>query len=340
MDNLISDKANKPKNRYWQAIRGIAIIAVVFIHCSNLSNSDTLFTWEGIYYIFFRNIINFPVAVFFFLSGYFTNIFVKVDLKKKIKRLLVPYFMWTMLYIFLRVLMGERITAYGIINFFVFGRAAVPLYFIIALFLANLLTPILIKLIHSKARYLIFGIFGILILLQYLVYYYNIMSLKPYFRYVLFMVFYYLGIILKTIEIKVSVCKGILLLITAFILQIIETLLLYKLNLSDFVFGQTRLTAFLYAFVIIILCCSLKRIEIKSYLGRALSFLGDNSYSIFYIHYGILMLLNQLLTRIRFDFNLPLLQLIQFIVSISVSLLVTMLLRRLLGKKYSYILGI
>ena len=56
------------KDLYWQMIRGICILAVIMIHCPSGQGYSTLdyHTW-----IILRQVINFPVAIFVFLSGYF-----------------------------------------------------------------------------------------------------------------------------------------------------------------------------------------------------------------------------------------------------------------------------
>ena len=68
----ISGNGVNGKNNFWQIIRGICILAVVMIHCpagSDYAAGSIQFnTW-----LIIRQFINFPVAVFVFLSGYFTN---------------------------------------------------------------------------------------------------------------------------------------------------------------------------------------------------------------------------------------------------------------------------
>lgn len=58
------------KSEYWQAARGICILAVVMIHCPSgqeFSNADT-YAW-----LVLRQLINFPVVLFIFMAGYFVN---------------------------------------------------------------------------------------------------------------------------------------------------------------------------------------------------------------------------------------------------------------------------
>lgn len=58
----------KQKSQYWQMVRGICILAVIAIHCPQGCESIDLYTWLGI-----RQFINFPVALFIFMAGYFVK---------------------------------------------------------------------------------------------------------------------------------------------------------------------------------------------------------------------------------------------------------------------------
>ena len=62
----------KVKSGQWQMVRAILCIAVVLIHCNNSSGLH-LWDFNSTYYLLFRNLINFPAAAFFFVSGYFDN---------------------------------------------------------------------------------------------------------------------------------------------------------------------------------------------------------------------------------------------------------------------------
>ena len=58
------------KDSFWQFVRGLCIAAVVLIHCSpGIVRSDvSFFTWFTL-----RQVINFPVATFIFMAGYFVS---------------------------------------------------------------------------------------------------------------------------------------------------------------------------------------------------------------------------------------------------------------------------
>jgi len=62
----------KEKNNYWQIIRGLCILAVILIHSPNAA-SYSIDSIPFNMWLVIRQIINFPVAIFLFLSGYLVN---------------------------------------------------------------------------------------------------------------------------------------------------------------------------------------------------------------------------------------------------------------------------
>ncbi len=69
-----ADSPAKPKQRnvFWQCVRGICILAVIMIHSpSGLEYGEGTFPYEATFIL--RQFINFPVVIFFYLAGYFTN---------------------------------------------------------------------------------------------------------------------------------------------------------------------------------------------------------------------------------------------------------------------------
>ena len=58
------------KRAYWQSIRGVCILAVVLIH--SLGGFDYSIGYNTAFVIL-RQLINFAVATFVFMAGYFVN---------------------------------------------------------------------------------------------------------------------------------------------------------------------------------------------------------------------------------------------------------------------------
>ena len=92
--------------------------------------------------------INFPVAIFFFISGFFINIGTrdtKEWLFKRMRRLLVPYILWSIFYFVLSATMnGVKDVKYYLVALML-GNAAVPFYYIIVLTVFTSITPLLLK---------------------------------------------------------------------------------------------------------------------------------------------------------------------------------------------------
>lgn len=59
------------KRAYWQSIRGVCIMAVVLIH--SLGGFDYS-VGHNTEFVVLRQIINFAVATFVFMAGYFVNV--------------------------------------------------------------------------------------------------------------------------------------------------------------------------------------------------------------------------------------------------------------------------
>ena len=81
------------KDRYIQAVRGLAIAAVVLIHCLPQEAAS----------VALRPLLNFAVAAFVFLSGYLTPRERVADagtfLRRRVGKIAVPYAVWTVLYL-------------------------------------------------------------------------------------------------------------------------------------------------------------------------------------------------------------------------------------------------
>ena len=71
-----------------QILRGLAIMGVVLIHN----------TPEGIAQVIYRPFINYSVGLFLFLSGLLTS-YQTLDYKKRLKKVLISYVIWTMIYV-------------------------------------------------------------------------------------------------------------------------------------------------------------------------------------------------------------------------------------------------
>lgn len=128
------------RNIYWDAIKACCIIAVLLIHTTSLSNTVGV-VW--------RQFINYPVSLFFFMAGYFckNQLNVREFYVKKFCRILVPLFFYSFMYaipelIRLGVMGSLRLdTTLTALSRFMFDWG----YFPIALFQCILLYPLLMR---------------------------------------------------------------------------------------------------------------------------------------------------------------------------------------------------
>lgn len=126
------------KDRYLQAVRGVAICAVVLIHC--LPQCDAS--------VAVRPFLNWGVATFIFLSGYLTSeekIMRGGVLSGRLKKTLVPYVLWSVAY----ALLLQHSGALGVVKGIVLGSASAQMYYVLVYAQLVVLTPLLYRLLHS-----------------------------------------------------------------------------------------------------------------------------------------------------------------------------------------------
>lgn len=282
------------KNIYWQSVRGICILAVVLIHslqCYDFNN--------GI--VIIRQIINFAVAIFVFMAGYFVNID-KVSSKRFSakrwiinrggERLCVPFIFWSLIYsmlsCFISAYNGNEINWIKLLGKIFLGKASAPFYYIVVLIQLAFLTPWLARIIKKKtivSRILWFITPGYLVF----IYAWNFITKKqPLFYETPFMawfLFYYLGLQVRN-GMKLKCNLGFV--IGTWILSCFEAFALKMLGMEvGFYTSQITFGSFLYATAVIGLI--LKNAE-NNMLNKpsVIKKIGDCSYGIFYIHMLIL----------------------------------------------------
>lgn len=293
---------------FWQRVRGICILAVIMIHCPS-GNEYGVGTFEFTASIALRQIINWPVAIFIFMAGYFTNVkrYEKHASKYILTRggvLLVPFCLWSTFYTAIsfaqKVRTGENIEWLNIICRFVVGKAATPLYYIVVLLQLTILTPLLIRAI--KKRSFLNKVLW-LITPTYLIYIYAYNFLRgsePRFYGTLFpawFVFYYLGLSIKIHGLNYAgeVFGKIRYIVLSVAFSFVEAGMLIAMGCdSSFACSQIKVSSFLYAFCLCLWFCKLSRKECKEgTIRKVLHHVGDRSYGVFYVHCFILMILTR-----------------------------------------------
>lgn len=289
------------KREYWQAIRGICILAVVIIH--SLGGFDYS-AGHNTEFVILRQIVNFAVATFVFMAGYFVDVNKITDEKFNYKnwliyrggRLCIPFIIWSIIYSGLTLLKsiynGSEIHWLGFAYRFAVGKSATPFYYIVVLMQLTIITPWLVKVIKEDKK-----IKSILWIITpvYFVYLYMwnfIKGSSPRLYETLFPAwfgFYYLGIQVRCgLKFKYN---GYIV-IVAWLMSCVEALILRKFGGSiGFCTSQITMGSFLYSGAM--LGWILKRAEEGVNSNKLLAKVGDCSYGIFYIHMAILMVVGK-----------------------------------------------
>ncbi len=125
-EKLVKLRLNKYDN-----LRGLAIILVVFGHFCFLTNFFSIKLARNFVYMF-------HLPVLFFISGYFSKTDIN-HLEKSVKRLLIPYFLFCILYYVFILIIGQK-------GSILFINPGYSLWFLISLFTMKLILPFFIKL--------------------------------------------------------------------------------------------------------------------------------------------------------------------------------------------------
>lgn len=298
----------KPKDNYWQIIRGLCILAVIMIHCPT-GVSYGIDGFEFKVWLTVRQFINFAVPIFFFMAGYFVNAKKCINNTKLFfldrgRRLLVPFFVWSAFYT--SVYTMTHIWKYGIVNWwhlifiFLTGKSAPQLYFVLVLIQLSLLTPYLLKIINrntfiSRILWLITPCY-LLFVYTYVI---KIGKLPPLYAtlFPAWFIFYYLGLQTKMEKIKplITLLNKKSLLVFSLVASAFEAFLLinYTGNVS-FSCSALHFCNLILVFVLIAIFNLHKNMKIKI---RLLEGIGNFSYGIFYIHWLFITLVRACLNR-------------------------------------------
>lgn len=278
------------KNMFIQAIKGLCIILVVCIHLP-LGQSHN---WSSFLWISIRQVINLPVATFFFLSAYYAKSYQQITqegflsyYKTRLKRLLYPYLIWGGIYIFIIPYLREHSVPDNWWYLFVTGYG--PAYFLLALSQFTLLTPFLQKWKSNRIMTIILTcITPIYISFYYSYNFYTGEEFKP--EQVLcfpWFIFYFWGLKMQSPDIQnriktipLSTKIGLFFLILP--ISLIESFFIfYKTGIFSFAISQITLGSILYSLI----CCILL-ITVKPQQERAtiLSKIGNYSLGILMMH--------------------------------------------------------
>lgn len=335
------------KDNWIQIIRGICIICVIFIHTQNADiyryNISNQSIWWG--YVVLRNIFNFPVGIFFFLSGYLVKKEKVLNnnfdyIKNRIIRLGIPFIIWSLFYTIIYIYMEyPKIETGIIISKIVKGNIAPHLYFVLVLLQFAIITPLLIKIENTKWEKLIWVITPIYIFINfiYALHFKTTIDSNQLF-FPCWIIYYFLGLKLNSLKINKMGKFNKKIYIIAFIfllISILDSILLHKLHMeSNYVYSQIRLGMIPYILLIAFIIQNNQ--FVNTFNSKFLKFIGDYSYGIYYVHIFFIMVINKIyIDFCPYKLNLFLLEFIEIILSLLLSIISCIIVRKLIGKKNS-----
>lgn len=245
---------------YWNAVRGMCICLVLLIHVTVPTNETGVILPE---WYLIRKLTAFPVAVFFFMAGYFVHIekiCEKSYIWSKIKRVLFAYIGFSCIYTCLNGLFLE-INWHGVVANFILGTSEVQMYFCIYLMEMILVLPLLRKIIIDSAQRIVWLVLILLLscTVAYIVLHFstNLVLLKPFcFTFLIYYVVgiylrgaadgYYQSMVFLFLKKTRILCLG-LIVAGLFVLSCAEG----ALRAPDFQYGQTTLGNYPYALSVI-----------------------------------------------------------------------------------------
>ena len=314
-----------------QILRGLAIIAVVLIHN----------TPGGMSEVFIRPFLNFGVGLFLFLSGMLSNAN-QWRPKKRLKKVLIPYIIWTFLYVVMSNVGNWKSIPTEYIIKLITGKAAAPMYYVFVYCELTLLIPIIDKMAKSKARYLGFLISPIEIIIFRLIPLMLGYTMNAYISIIMniscigWFTYFYLGYLIGNglLPVKEKNQFLYLYLVVSILIQFAEGYIYWRLGVIN-CGTQLKLSSLLTGAIICILAFRfIYESENVHRASRIIKAIGDYSFGIYFSHIAVMRLLSLVSyynTYVIFPFNA--------ICTIALDMLLICVGRRILGK-YSYLLAI
>ncbi len=300
--------------------------------------------------MFFRQVLNFSVPAFLFVSGYFiakkrierTNYITVV--KKRLARVLIPYFVWSMFLLLISGVLSGKIDIKVLLYKLFTGGASSPYYFMLLVSQYYILTPVLMRINEWKNGFRAILSLNLLILVGFYVVRLVFLVDIPFVLYALpcysWIVFYQYGLLLgsnSTLERKL-VCRPGWFAVLAFVgllLSCVEAILMLRyFDSIKYATTAVKLSSYIYALSAISLFLWLKT-KIPKW-NRTLLLIGNYSFGIYLIHRVMLKEITSLLSYSAIlSFLQPVFQIVTTLLTIIGCICLIYISRTILSKKIS-----
>ncbi|MFO6494191.1 acyltransferase [Hafnia alvei] len=290
------------------AWKGIAIVAVVFIHSFGYLSTSPSGSADWYFGIVIRQFINFAVPVFFFISGYlaFSEKYegTVVFYGKRLKRIVPPYIIWSVIYIsFSLVVLRKAPSIMDVLVSVINGTSIEIGYFVIALIQLILLTPMLYHVKSMRCHLVILTLVSIIgFLYTYCTNFYsplNKFSAFPYsaIPFFVWFIFYQSGFILRKYKPLISIKLPLYLIASMLVISIVEAFYLYPYAGYAFSVSQLKISSVGMSLGVCLLVYSTLE-RFKSH--NALCNMGLASYGIYLSHIFIMRIMYKITEIVGF----------------------------------------
>lgn len=276
-------KLTTEQSKNIQVLRGLAIIAVVFIHNTPI----------GLPQVFCRPFLNFSVGLFLFLSGMLSNAS-NWSPKKRIIKVLIPYVLWTLIYSVMYNIDNPVCIPIVFVKNLLIGKAAAVMYYIFIYCEFTLLIPFIDRLAKSKFKYCGFLFTPIEIVLMRSLPLITGLETNKYITIIMsisclgWFTYFYLGYLVgnKLISINPTSTKITLLWMISILFQIAEGFYYYTLGYEN-CGTQLKLTSIISGVLFALMAYNYV-IHGTTRNVKVLELLGDNSFGIYFSHLAVM----------------------------------------------------
>lgn len=263
------------------------------------------------------------------------------DIVQRLKRLLIPYFVYGVLYSVFYFLAGTRYSIFELVTGILFGTVSAQLYYIFVLSYFTLLAPLLIRNIRNHALGIVIPLLSAgLIGLGYFFYINEYFELNFFIRYSpVWLIFYFLGLLFHSKKPELKISNVWLLIVSTFtlVLQIIGTAL-WNFDF-DKGFGSIRYSSFLFAFCLVLVIYKNENCLVPTnIITRVLKYIGDNSFALYFGHIAFLAIIQKVFSILNLDFIYPLNALLCCIITICMNLVAMKIVKLVFKEKMAKVL--
>ena len=279
------------------------------------------------------------------MSGYFTRNEKVKSVKNfyfsRLERLLVPYIIWSLLYLGLR---GKLISS-ECFKILVTGDASWQLYYIIVLLQCVLLTPMFIR-FNVGLKFSVIAFLGYMLIKYY--YLWKGMKWLSFPLCIEYLPFYTLGIwagnnngSIKLKESKILIFSSIPLFAGV---SFVEAVMWNNQGKQAMAMSQGKITSYCFAMSVIMLfwvrATSITEKNVKKYANRVLEKIGNLSYGFFFAHMLFVYLIQKVWNLIGYDIDGGLIYcVINFIFVVTGTYLFVFIINKIVPKRVANFLG-